>query len=127
MTDAETFLTEVYVLVDDLVPTLVPVAPVRPGPAPALSVSEVITLTIMSRWARFRSERDFYVYADARLRPLFPRLPHRTQFNRQARRHRDLIAQIAVTLGHHLAEGAPYEVLDSTAVPTRNAKRRGTG
>lgn len=127
MNDPETFLIEVYVLVDDLVPRLVPPDQHRPGPAPALSVSEVITLALMSRWARFRSERDFYRYAETRLRPLFPRLPSRTQFNRQLRRWSDLIAQIAVTLGHQLADKAAYEVLDSTAVPTRNAKRRGHG
>ncbi len=38
-----------------------------------------------------------------------------------------MIAQVGVTVGHHLAATDPYEVLDTTAVPVRNAKRRGRG
>lgn len=48
MSDPETFLTEVYVLVDDLVTTLSSSTQRRPGPTPALSVSETITLAVMS-------------------------------------------------------------------------------
>jgi hypothetical protein len=79
MADLETFLIEVYVMVDDEVPRLEAGAPPRPGPAPALSLSEAVTLAVLSQLQRFRSGRDFYRFAEARLRPLFPRLPHRTQ------------------------------------------------
>ena len=127
MNDPESVLTEVYVVVDDLLSTLLPVVPGRPGPPPALAPSEVITLAVMSQWARFRSERDFYRYAEQRLRALFPQLPSRPQYNRQVRRWADLIAQVGVTLGHALAGDAPYEVIDTTAVPVRNVQRRGAG
>jgi hypothetical protein len=124
--DPDTFLTMIYVLVDSCCREL-PAAR-RRGPAPALSRSEAITLALMSQWGRFGSERDFYRYADRRLRGAFPRLPHRTQLNRQIRRERDAI----VAVGHAIADllgarAGEYEVLDGTAAPVRNIKRSGSG
>lgn len=127
MNDPETFLTEVYVLIDDLLRTEVGPPPRRPGPAPALSPSETATLALFSQWARFASEREFYRYATARLRGAFPTLPSRPQFNRQVRRLHDLLARLATALGRREGGGMGYEVVDGTAVPTRNAKRRGAG
>ena len=126
MADPETLLIEVYVQIDDLVGTTVPVPPRRAEPPPKLTPVETIALGVFSQWGRFRSERDFYGYAEQRLRPLFPHLPHRTQFNRQLRRLGDVVAQVAVALAE-LVDPAPYELLDTTAVPTRNVQRRGTG
>jgi hypothetical protein len=125
--DPETFLTELYVLADDFCKAQLP--PDRhPGPAAALDRSEVLALAICSQWARFRSERDFWRYAEARLRPCFPRLPSRPQFNRQLRRRQAAITAFALWLATQLgAATAPYEAMDGAAVPTRNAKRRGRG
>jgi hypothetical protein len=125
MSDLETFLTEVSVMVDDALPP--EARPRRPGPAPKLSPSEVITLALTSQSQRFRSGRDFYRFAEARLRPLFPTLPHRTQFLRQTHRLWAAIARFAVALGAELAAGAAFEILDATAMPTRNVARRGRG
>jgi hypothetical protein len=125
--DPETFLTELYVVVDEFCKTQLP-ADRHPGRAAGMDRSEVLTLAIASQWARFGSERDFWRYAEARLRPLFPRLPSRPQFNRQVRRHQPALTALALWLAEQLeAATAPYEVLDGTAVPTRNAKRRGRG
>ena len=127
MLDPETFLVELYVPVDEFCKEHLPPER-RPGRAAALCRSEVITLALFAQWARFRSERDFWRYATAHLRPLFPTLPGRAQCNRQMRRHRDAIAAFALWLAERLgAHEASYEVLDSTAAPTRNAKRRGRG
>lgn len=125
MSDLETFLTEVYVMVDDGLPP--ETRRRRQGPAPALSPSETITLAVVSQAQRFRGGRDFYRFAETRLRPLFPTLPHRTQFLRQALRFGAAIARFAVALGALLAAGAPFEILDATAMPTRNVQRRGRG
>ena len=81
--DPETFLVELYVLADDFCKTFP--APPHPGPAATLARSEVVTLAVLSQWARFRSERDFWRYATTRLPGYFPRLPSRPQFNRQRR------------------------------------------
>ena len=86
MVDTDTFLTVLYVMADDFCKCRS--QPQRtPGPKASLTRSEVVTLVIFSQWARFRSERDFYRYAASRLRPAFPTLPRRSQFNRLTRRH----------------------------------------
>lgn len=127
MVDPDTFLVLLYVMVDDFCKAHLP--PQRhPGPATALSPSEVVTLALFGQWAHFSSERGFYRYADRHLRPAFPHLPERSHLNRLLRAQRDLI----VAFGHHLADRlgartAPYEALDGSAVPVRNAKRRGRG
>jgi hypothetical protein len=127
MPDRETFLVELYVLVDEFCKTD-PSPASRPGPAPSLWPSEVLTLAICRQWARFRSERDFYRFADRHLRPCFRPLPSRPQLNRLLRPHQAPLTRFTRWLATRLGAGsAPYEVLDGTAVPTRNAKRRGRG
>ena len=84
MLDVDTFLTALYVIVDDFCQSHRPQKR-RPGPEPSLSAGEVITLAIFARWSRFSSERDFYRYAQSHLREAFPTLPERSQFNRLVR------------------------------------------
>ena len=127
MADFETFLTEVYVMVDNALPTDTRGDPRCPGPPAQLAPSETVTLALLSQLRRFRSGRDFYRFAEARLRPFFPTLPHRTQWLRQVRRLAATVAAVAVRLGAALAGDAPFEVIDCTVMPTRNAKRRGRG
>ena len=67
MLDVDTFLTALYVIVDDLC-QFHRTERSRPGPDPSLCDSEVITLAIFARWSRFASERDFYRYAISHLR-----------------------------------------------------------
>jgi hypothetical protein len=122
-----TFLTVLYYRVDEFCKTLPP-EPSRPGEAPALNRSEVVTLAIFGQWARFRSERDFYRFAEQCLRPLFPTLPNRSQFNRLQRQCEPVIVAFFLHLADHLAEPQrAYEALDCTGVVTRNLKRRGLG
>ncbi len=74
MVDVDTFLTTLYVMVDDFCTTSLPPEP-HPGPQAALSRSEVVTLALFGQWQRFGSERGFYRYAQRHLRPAFPQLP----------------------------------------------------
>jgi hypothetical protein len=105
----------------------------RPGPQASLSDSEVITLAIFARWGRFCGERDFYRYARRRLHDAFPTLPDRSQFNRLVRSCVGLIEEVALHLAlmpnaRANAQGAAcYEALDTSAMPVRDAKRRGEG
>jgi hypothetical protein len=126
MADPETLVIEVYVQIDALVGTTVPLPPRRSGPPPKLRPVEIITLGVFGQWSRFRSERNFYAFAEKHLRGLFPRLPHRTQFNRHLRRLGDVVTQVALALADQVP-AARDEILDTTAVPTRNVQRRGTG
>ena len=94
MLDADTFLTRLYVAVDDYCKSegVPPRAlPGHRGPAPALAPSEVVTLAVYAQWARFASERAFYRHAAAHLRGAFPTLPARPQLNRLVRAHQRLV------------------------------------
>jgi hypothetical protein len=126
MLDPDTFLTILYVLVDECCKALPAAA--RLGRPSSLARSEVVTLALYGQWARFASERDFYRYADGSLRGAFPRLPHRSQLNRQIRAARDSIVAVGQAVADRLgARTVSYEVLDTTAAPVRNAKRSGSG
>ena len=128
MLDVDTFLTALYVIVDDFCHSHGPQQR-RSGPEASLSKGEVITLSVFARWSRFASERDFYRYAESHLRDAFPTLPDRSQFNRLVRFHADAIEEIALHLGEKIVEGDrfPYQALDASAMPVRDAKRRGNG
>src|ERR671911_1329777 len=100
----------------------------RPGPEASLSAGEVIALSIFARWSRFASERDFYRYAKSHLRGAFPTLPDRSQFNRLVRLHAEAIEEIALHLGQIVkGDRFSYQALDASAMPVRDAKRRGHG
>jgi hypothetical protein len=121
----EVVLTHLYVRADAFCQSLP--TEVRPGPKPALSRSELLTLALFARFRRFASERDFYRWAEGHLRAAFPTLPHRAQFNRQVRRHRELLERFALTCADPRHAAGPFEALDRTAAPTRHCKRRGRG
>jgi hypothetical protein len=125
--DPDTFLTCLYVMVDEYCKTTGrPVG--RPGPAPALTRSEAVTLALFGQWGRFTSERDFYRYARQCLLGAFPQLPDRSQLNRQIRAEHATIVAVGQQCAAHLgADEATCEVLDATAAPVRNVKRSGSG
>jgi hypothetical protein len=128
--DVATFLVTLYVMAAEFCQTQVP-PDTRPGPAAALTRSEVVALAVFGQWARFPGERAFYRYAARRRRWAFPRLPARSQLNRLVRRHRDAIAAFGLYLARRpevrAARDHLYEALDGTAAPVRQARRRGHG
>lgn len=127
MVDVDTFLTTLYVMIDDYCKVCLP-PEAHPGPHAALSRSEVLTLALFGQWQHFGSERGFYRYAQRHLRAAFPQLPAREQFNRQMRQHHDALVACLLHLVQLLAaQHCPYEALDSSGIPTRDAKRRGAG
>src|SRR5215831_16735515 len=112
MVDVDTFLTTLYVMVDDFCKLSLPPEP-HPGPQAALSRSEVVTLAI---------------YAQRHVHTAFPTLPTREQFNRQVRQQYAALVACFLHLVQLLAaQRCPYEALDSFGIPTRDAKRRGAG
>src|ERR687886_2193534 len=116
MLDTDTFLTTLYVVVDDFCQAELPPEG-HPGPPPALARSELLTLAIFGQWQGFGSERGFYRYAQRHLRLAFPTLPARAQFNRQLRQHYGaLVACVLFWVAHLQVErAAPFEALDSAA------------
>jgi hypothetical protein len=119
--DLATFLTTVYCTIDELyVARFGPHKPQRPGVAPAVSDSEVLTWMVLAQWQPDRSERRFVRYVGTHWRAYFPRVLSQSAYNRRAR---DLVAVLAA-LGPAVAErvvrawpGAHYEVVDGVPVP----------
>jgi len=101
---------------------------VHAGPRASRSRREVITRGLLGQWACFPGDRAFSRDAPQHLRTACPTLPHRTQFTRLRRRHDPGL--IACCLPRvDLVDGRParYEALESSAVPPRDATRRGGG
>lgn len=114
----EDFLVSLYVLVDDWWQQSHPSAPLGPGRLPSLSQSEVLTLAVLAQWPRFRSERDFWRFARAYLRPYFPNLLSQSQLNRRIRALESELKTLQRDLAATLVDGSEvYHVLDTTLIP----------
>jgi hypothetical protein len=118
MVDVDTFLTTLYVMVDDFCKLSLP-ADLHPGPQAALSRSEVVTLALFGQWQGFGSERGFYRYAQRHLRAAFPSLPTREQYNRQIRRQHAALVAFFISSGSWRPSGVPMK--PSTAPECRPA------
>jgi hypothetical protein len=128
MIKVDTFLTTLYVMVDDCCQSEQTHEKHTAGPQAGLQCSEVITLAVFGQWVQFPSERAFYRSAEQYLRAAFAHLPDRTQFNRLMREHHEAITAFGLHLVERMqAQPCLYEVLDRTAALTRDAKRRGLG
>jgi hypothetical protein len=116
--DLDSFLVSLYVLVDDWWQEHQPSSPPKPGRPALLSDPEVITLAILAQWPRFRSERDFWRFASAHLRPYFPNLCTQGQFNRRVRALELELRALQQAFAKDLSKpSAVYGVLDTTLVP----------
>jgi hypothetical protein len=129
MLDLDSFLVSLYVLVDDWWKLEHSSEPPRAGRPALLTDPEVITLAILAQWPRFRSERDFWRFAQAHLRPYFPNLCSQSQLNRRVRSVepdlRDFQRAVARTL---CGVSEVYHVLDTTLIPAMvrvRASRKG--
>src|ERR671916_3537580 len=104
--DLETVLISLFVLIDDWVSDVRPREPKRrPGRPTLLADSEVLTLAILCQWQRFRSERDFWRFADAHLRVYFPNLLSQSQLNRRIRALEPELRRLQRCMAETLTEG----------------------
>lgn len=119
--DTDTLLTAVYCILDDLYRLhAAPHKPVRPGAAPCMSDSEVLTLAVLAQWHPLRQETRVLRYARRHWRAYFPRLLHQSAFNRRARDLWGVFAALAphVAARLHTALGpASYAAVDALPVP----------
>ena len=79
----EDFCLWMYVLVDELWPRVAPLCR-RPGPAPACSDSELVTMVLVGEYRGWDEETELVAAWRAR-RDLFPCVPERSRFNRRRR------------------------------------------
>jgi hypothetical protein len=118
MLDLDSFLVSLYVLVDDWWKLEHASRPPKIGRPALLSDPEVITLAILAQWPRFRSERDFWRFAQAHLRAYFPTLCSQSQLNRRIRALEPQMRLLQLAFARELAEpSAVYRVMDTTLVP----------
>lgn len=120
--DLDTFLTAVYVTVDELYQeSLAGCKPLRRGKRAELSDSEVLTLAILAQWQGRRSERAFLRYAVGHWRGYFPRLLSQGDFNRRARDVGGALCLLGPLVAGRLAAilpaGPRYQVFDGIPVP----------
>ncbi len=113
---------EVYVRIDDaLVSRAVPI-PRRPGPPPACSDAEVLTLAVVRHLLERRSERAWLAEVRRDWTHYFPRVPHRSEFNRRVRwlwgAFEYLRQQAAATLPVD-----PWQQIDTSALPVKHPSR----
>ena len=118
MMDLDSFLVSLYVQIDDRWKVNHPSATPPPGRPALLSDSEVLTLAILAQWPRFRSERDFWRFAWAHLRPYFPMLCSQGQLNRRVRALEPELRLLQRAFAEELSEpSAVYRVMDTTLIP----------
>ncbi len=65
--ELDTFMTTLYVIVDNFCQSELEPEESKPCPMASLSRSEVITLAVFGQWGQFQSERVFYRYAQHHL------------------------------------------------------------
>ncbi len=116
--DLDSFLTSLYVWVDDWWQTHYLHTARKLGRPALLADSEVLTLAILAQWPRFRGERDFWRFASAHLRGYFPDLCSQSQFNRRVRALEPEMRALQGTFASELVEpSAVYRVLDTSLIP----------
>ena len=129
MIDLDSFLVSLYVLVDDWWKLEHASRAPKTGRPALLSDPEVLTLAILAQWPPFRSERDFWRFAWAHLRPYFPMLCSQGQLNRRLRALQPELRLLQRAFAEDLAEpSAVYRVIDTTLVPAMvrvRASRKG--
>lgn len=118
---ADTFLTTVYVIVDDFCAQHLP--PIRPGPKPIMSDSEVLTIQLLKPW-HGSSERGALAWIAQTYAAYFPRVLSPSAFNRRAH----ALAPTMAHLQHYLAEHLnvweePFEITDGFPVPLARPPR----
>jgi hypothetical protein len=86
--DLDTFVTALYVTIDDALRMRPELAPWRPrvGLAPKVSDAELVTLAVLQALWGFTSETRFLRHASAHLRPWFPYIPMQSGYNKRLRK-----------------------------------------
>jgi len=120
--DLGTLLTIFYCVIDDLYRTsFAALKPLRPGPEPSFSDSEVITVTLLAQWQGDRSERGFVRYVRKHWRRFFPKMLSQSRFNRRARDLCGVISALGPQVSQQVVEQfglqPAYNVMDCVPVP----------
>src|ERR1019366_6194286 len=122
MLPTEDLFVYVYVLIDDAIACGAIAIPPRPGPAPACSDAELLTIAQVRHLRARRSEAGFLAEVARDWAHLFPVLPHQSEASRRIRWLWGAFEQFRA----HLAAGVPAgdcQQIDTSALPVRHTSR----
>ena len=125
--DLETFLTILYVQVDDWYRrVIVPQMPAHGRPPPKLSDSEVLCLGLAAQWRAgvpWKTERGCLTYVRKQWHAMFPKLTSQSAFNRRLRRLWGGFILLQQAVAQELIGPDEYEVMDAVPVPVAHGAR----
>ncbi len=125
--DLETFLTALYVIVDDVYQCHIrPQMPACGGPPALMSESEVLCLGLAAPWRSgvpWKSERGLLRSVRKPLRPLFPTLRTQRAFTRRLRRLWGAFILIQNAVAEALTDAGDYDVMDGFPIPVAHGAR----
>jgi hypothetical protein len=125
--DLETFLTALYVIVDDFYQSHIqPQMPARGGPQAEMSDSEVLCLGLAAQWRSgvpWKTERGVLRYVHKHLRPLFPTLLSQSAFNRRLRRLWGAFILIQNAVAAQLSRSEVVDIMDGFPIPIAHGAR----
>ena len=131
MLDKATVLTTIFTIVDDTMKgsPMIQETLKRPGPAPRLADSEVVTLALYQELIGEPREDHFFRLHQEQLRPYFPGLNERSRYNRRKRDLWSVILAVRVSLQMVLDALTLEETaaIDSAPVPCVGYKREKQG
>ena len=122
MLPTEDLFVYVYVMVDDSIISGAIAIPPRPGPAPACSDAELLTIALVRHLLGRRSEAGFLAEVGRDWARLFPVLPHQSEANRRIRWLWGAFEQFRAALAAPLAEDDCQQV-DTSALPVKHTSR----
>src|SRR6266568_4208641 len=122
MLATELLFVYVYCLVDDAIKAGALLIPRRPGPAPACTDAELLTIALVRHLLGRRSESGFLAEIRRDWPHLFPRLPDQPEVNRRTRwlwgAFEQLRAARAATV-----PADPVQQIDTSAIPVKHPSR----
>jgi hypothetical protein len=122
MLPTEDLFVYVYVLIHDLITAGTIAIPARPGPEPACSDAELLTIALVRHLLGRRSEAGFLAEVARDWGHLFPVLPHQSEANRRIRWLWGAFEQVRATLAARVPEDDCQQV-DTSALPVKHASR----
>ena len=122
MLPTEDLFVYVYVLVDDAISARAVAIAARPGPPPACSDAELLTIALVRHLLGRRSEAGFLAEVARDWAHLFPQLPHQSQANRRIRWLWGAFEQLRAMLAARLPADDCQQV-DTTALPVKHTSR----
>jgi hypothetical protein len=122
MLATELLFVYVYCLVDDAIKAGTLLIPRRPGPAPACTDAELLTIALVRHLLGRRSEHGFLEEVRRDWAQLFPRLPGQPEANRRIRWLWGAFEQLRTAWAAAVPPD-PVQQIDTSALPVKHPSR----